>query len=268
MASAIARLACGSFWIVIPALTILCLALWMRSRLRRPSQRILGILISWLAYHLNYCEDYLVIDYIGTDKLLCAVMDGCTMGTDSYFASTLVGKLLRKIAKAKGYKELYGVEPEQPNLEEYLKSILRDLFQEILLIDKKTDHGIFLAIGDGVIAVNGVIKEFDQDNKPDYLGFHLHEDFDTWYTKQTQKIHIDTIQDVSLATDGIVLFTKIAASKVDEVADPISYLLQDKENQDNDDMMAIKLKRLEHVYGLQPSDDLAVIRIIKKDTQI
>lgn len=240
------------------------------------------------AYHLNYCEDYLVIDYIGSDKLLCAVMDGCTMGTDSYFASTLVGKLLRKIAKAKGYKELYGAEPEQPNLEEYLKSILRDLFKEllliksqlllgqndllttllILLIDKKTDHGIFLAVGDGVIAVNGVIKEFDQDNKPDYLGFHLHEDFDTWYTKQTQKIHIDTIQDVSLATDGIVLFTKLAAPKVDEVADPISYLLQDKENQDNDDMMTIKLKRLEHVYGLQPSDDLAVIRIIKKDTQV
>lgn len=240
------------------------------------------------AYHLNHCEDYLVIDHIGTDKLLCAVMDGCTMGTDSYFISTLVGKSLRKIAKAKGYKELCGVEPERPNLEEYLKSILRDLFKEllliksqllleqndllttllILLVDKKTGHGILLAVGDGVIAVNGAITEFDQDNKPDYLGFHLHEDFDTWYTKQIQKVYIDTIQDVSLATDGIVLFTKLADPKVDDVVDPISYLLQGKENQDNDDMLDLKLKRLEHVYGLQPSDDLAIIRVIQNDTQI
>lgn len=53
-------------------------------------------------YHLNNCEDYLFIGDIGNDKILCAVMDGCTMGTDSYFVSTLTGKLLRKIAKEKG----------------------------------------------------------------------------------------------------------------------------------------------------------------------
>jgi hypothetical protein len=204
------------------------------------------------------------------------------MGTDSYFASTLVGKLLRKIAKAKGYKELYSIEPEQPNLEEYLKSILRDLFKEllltksqllleqndllttllILLVDKKTGHGILLIVGDGVIAVNGAITEFDQDNKPDYLGFHLHEDFDAWYDKQTQKAYIDTVQDVSLATDGIALFTKLSAPKADDAVDPISYLLQNIENRDNDDMLELKLKRLQHVYGLQPGDDLAIVRII------
>jgi len=235
------------------------------------------------AYHLNHCEDYLVTDHIGSEKLLCAVMDGCTMGSDSYFASTLVGKLLRKIAKAKGYKELFGAEPEQPDPEAYLKSILKDLFQELLIIksqmlleqnellttllillfDKKSGHGIILAVGDGVVAVNGVVTEFDQDNKPDYLGFHLHEDFDTWYAKQTQKIYINSARDVSLATDGIGLFTKVAAPKADDVLDPISYLLQNTENEDNDDMLELKLKRLEHVYGLKPSDDLAIVRIIE-----
>lgn len=55
-------------------------------------------------YHLNHCEDYLFVGGIGNDKLLCAVMEGCTVATDSYFASTLVGKLLRKIAKEKDTK--------------------------------------------------------------------------------------------------------------------------------------------------------------------
>jgi hypothetical protein len=34
-------------------------------------------------------------------------MDGCTMGTDSYFAATLVGKVLRKIATEKNYQSFY-----------------------------------------------------------------------------------------------------------------------------------------------------------------
>ena len=208
-------------------------------------------------------------------------MDGCTMGTDSYFASTLIGKLLRKIAKAKGYKELFVEEPDQPDPEAYLKSILKDLFQELLVIksqllleqnellttllvllfDKRSGHGIILAVGDGVVAVNGIITEFDQDIKPDYLGFHLHEDFDTWYAKQ--KIYIDSVRDVSLATDGIGLFTNVVPPRVDDVLDPISYLLQNRENEDNDDMLELKLKRLEHVYSLKPSDDLAIVRIIE-----
>ena len=45
--------------------------------------------------HTNHCEDYFITAEIGKNKLLCAVMDGCTMGTDSYFAATLTGKLLR-----------------------------------------------------------------------------------------------------------------------------------------------------------------------------
>jgi hypothetical protein len=38
-------------------------------------------------HHTNHCEDYLIIEEVGKNKLLCAVMDGCTMGTDSYFAA-------------------------------------------------------------------------------------------------------------------------------------------------------------------------------------
>lgn len=73
-------------------------------------------------YHLNNCEDYLLVHDIGTDKILCAVMDGCTMGTDSYFAATLTGKILRKIVKKTGYEELYNLN-HYHTLDDCLKSI-------------------------------------------------------------------------------------------------------------------------------------------------
>jgi hypothetical protein len=236
-------------------------------------------------YHLNHCEDYLFVGEIGNDKLLCAVMDGCTMATDSYFASTLVGKLLRKIAKEKGYKELYEKDASTIDIDDYLKAIVSHLFNElivaknqlqlernellttliILLFDKKLNEGIVLAIGDGLININGIITEFDQDNKPDYIGFHLSEDFDSWYKNQTQKIRFNQLKDVSIATDGILTFTKTALPKSAEIIDPIIFLMIDKTNTANEEMLQLKLKKLEHEFGLQPTDDLAIIRLISAD---
>jgi hypothetical protein len=209
-------------------------------------------------------------------------MDGCTMGIDSYFASALTGKLLRKIAKEKGYKELY--KPgSQTGIEDYLKSIIKELFRElaiarnqlmldqkellttliILLIDKKENNGIVLVVGDGLVSINGMTTEFDQDNKPDYLGFHLGEDFETWYTLQKQKIAFNDIQDISIATDGIFMFRPVKMVDTGETIDPIDFLINDKLNVENEDMLYLKLKRLEHRYGLKPTDDFAMIRLIK-----
>jgi hypothetical protein len=55
-------------------------------------------------YHQNNCEDYLFTGTIGKDKLVCAVMDGCTNATDSYFISTLVGNYSAKSLSEKGMK--------------------------------------------------------------------------------------------------------------------------------------------------------------------
>src|SRR6218665_322695 len=150
-------------------------------------------------HHLNYCEDYYFVGEINKDKVLCAVMDGCTMATDSYFASTLVGKILKKITKEKSYKIFYGLEI-YTTPESYLKTILAELFKElgliknqlmlektellstliIMLIDKEANQGIVMVIGDGLVSINGQITEFDQNNIPDYIGYHLHKDFEHW----------------------------------------------------------------------------------------
>ena len=56
-------------------------------------------------YHFDFCEDYAFSKRFSDNKLLCVVMDGCTMGEESYFASTLFGKIIKKIIKERDYKE-------------------------------------------------------------------------------------------------------------------------------------------------------------------
>lgn len=233
-------------------------------------------------YHLNNCEDYLFSHNIGDTKLLCGVMDGCTMGIDSYFISTLTGKLLRKVAKQFDHIAFYKKDAGPEDIEAYLTAIVKELFKElklarnqlmleerellttliILLVDKQEDKGALLAIGDGLVGINGEVTEFEQNNKPDYIGYHLNEDFEEWYAKQ--KILISPVNDISIATDGITTFTKVKnITAVEESIDPILYLVNDLPVADKDDFLNRKLKKLEHVYGLKPTDDLAIIRVVK-----
>ena len=81
-------------------------------------------------HHTNHCEDYVVVESLGKNKWLCAVMDGCTMGRDSYFASTLVGKLLRKIAVEKSYQTFYDL-GEETTVQADVKEVLSKLMAEL-----------------------------------------------------------------------------------------------------------------------------------------
>lgn len=233
-------------------------------------------------YHFNHCEDDLLIKKIGSDKIVCAVMDGCSTAMDSHFASTLIRKILRKIIIENGYKALYEKENKHC-LETELKEIIKGLFNELkfvknhLLMDEKEilataiilvydhakDEGIIMAIGDGVVCINGNITEFDRDNKPDYLAYHLHEDFEDWFSTQSQKIFFDHLDDISIATDGILTFSKIKKTNSEELINFAEYLMINCENSDTEDMLNRKLKQLEYQYGVKPTDDLAIIRIIK-----
>ncbi|WP_394776010.1 protein phosphatase 2C domain-containing protein [Flavobacterium sp.] len=234
-------------------------------------------------YHQNNCEDHLYVGEYGKNKILCAVMDGCTTALESHFASILVGKILKKICLEKGYKEFIAHDGESLNIEENLKYILRDLLNElkivknqlmidtkellttliIVVLDKKSEQGIVLAIGDGFVRINGETTEFEQDNKPDYLGFHISEDFDKFYNSQKQKIEFNGIIDISISTDGIFTFERLFAKKTNKEIDVIDFLTKDNTNSEKDEMLNLKLKILENDFGLKPTDDFSIIRIMK-----
>ena len=231
-------------------------------------------------HHTNHCEDYLITAEIGKEKILCAVMDGCSMGTDSYFAATLTGKLLRKIANEYSYKEF--ISKQSNDLQQTLAGIVRQLFLElrelknsiqlkreeilntllIAVIDSSNATGEFFCVGDGLICLNGDFFEFEQDNKPDYLGYHLQEDFDAWYSNQQQRISAQQIRDFSLATDGIFTFSRYDNQTYQQAGNVAELLLIDKTGYQSINMLDRKRIEIEKEWGLKPMDDLAIIRVV------
>ncbi|MFD2567522.1 protein phosphatase 2C domain-containing protein [Pseudotenacibaculum haliotis] len=234
-------------------------------------------------FHTNHCEDFFINEPIGTHKKLIAVLDGCTMGTESVFASILYGKILRNIAKKKYYAEF--INKNNPNLKTELKEVVRQLIYEIRIIknhlglevnellstliigiiDITSTSAEILAIGDGLISIDGKLTEYEQDDKPDYLGYHLSEDFNTWYDAQKQTISVSSFQDLSVCTDGIFTFRNLEdSSKQKEETEIIDFLLNDAQGSEFDNFLDRKIKILKDKWRHVVTDDLAIIRIKKE----
>lgn len=231
-------------------------------------------------FHTNHCEDFLIEEQIGTNEKLIAVLDGCTMGTESVFASILFGKILRNIAKKKFYEEF--VTNNSHELRDKLKEVVKMLIDEtkilknqlgletnellstliIGIIETQKMKAEFLTIGDGLICIDGEIFEYEQDDKPDYLGYHLAEDFDSWFDNQKQKITTSNFKDLSICTDGIFTFKNLEnKSKQKSEREIIEYLLMDNEDDEFENFLDRKIRSLKDKWNHIVTDDLAIIRI-------
>lgn len=230
-------------------------------------------------HHLNHCEDYTVAESLGGARVLAAVLDGCTMGTDSYFAATLAGKLLRKIAVELSYEAFYQPGPP-PTLAATLREVLRRLMQQLrtlqndlqlrtdellttlllAVVDAETGAAEILVLGDGLVCLDGQPTEYEQQNTPDYLGYHLHEDFDPWYAAQRQRLSAPHVRDLSLSTDGIFTFIDPANPHAALPLDPVAHLLLNPIEPDPAQQLRRQLLALEQ-RGLVPTDDLGIVRL-------
>lgn len=232
-------------------------------------------------FHTNQCEDFLISEELGSHQQLIAVMDGCTMGKESVFASLLIGKILRKIAKEKFYRAF--AEKQPTALGDQLKEIVRELFQELKTI--KNQLGLetnellstlligvvhsenakaeFLTVGDGLIYCDGKKYEYDQNDKPDYLGYHLNENFEEWYNAQKQKLSIPSFQNLSICTDGIFSF-KNFERKAEQKSENeiIEFFLSDGHGNSAEKFLGEKLRVMKETWNHVVTDDLAIIRMI------
>lgn len=233
-------------------------------------------------FHNNHNEDHLLTTSIGDKTQLIAVMDGCTMGIESHFASTLIGKLLRKIEKEMGYRIF--AEKTQPDLSFLLKETMQQLFSHLqklqpqldlkreellstlilVVIDIHKKQSEILVVGDGLVCCNGQLFEYEQDNHPDYLGYHLQEKFEEWYALQKQRLSFSDVQDLSIATDGIFSFQPFDVGTYEVISTPeiVDYLLKGKEFEEHKVMLKKKVKFIEKTCGLKPSDDLSMVRVL------
>lgn len=232
-------------------------------------------------FHTNNCEDFLVNEQISSDEILIAVLDGCTMGTESVFASVLYGKILRKIAKNHFYQEFTSktstdsksllklctkqLITETQGIKNQLGLDVNELLSTLIIgiIHTKFYSSELLAIGDGAIYVDGELTEYEQDNTPDYLGYHLNEDFDTWYDSLGQRKTITKFRDLSISTDGLFTFKNLKdKTKQKSEGEIVEYLLKDQTYIENDNFLERKVRDLSVNFDHVVTDDLAIIRVI------
>ena len=232
-------------------------------------------------FHENYCEDYLFSTALNENVLISAVMDGCSMGKESYFASTLIGKLLKKISKEIGYLLYLKHLPNDVN--SLSKHILKSLFNQL----KKIQSQLFLdkyellstlvfkvidiekriakviVIGDGVVVIKGIIHDFYQNNQRDYLGYHLEKDFEEWFQSIEQQLFLENIYDISIATDGIYTFKPFNHFSNSNYSENYftQRLLIDVFMNTEISSLQYELLQIEENEYLKPSDDLAIVRL-------
>lgn len=235
-------------------------------------------------FHTNHNEDCLVTAEIAENQLLIAVMDGCSMGTESHFASTLIGKILRKIAKEMYYLSFRN--NEFKSLKVMLKHVIKSLFQQLIqfkndlaleryellstlilgIIDTKSKSAELITIGDGIVIHNGQITEYEQDNQPDYLGYHLDKPFEEWFSIQNQFLSLKNLYDLSISTDGIFTFRKFDNQLYPLIleADIIHQLCIQQENINRPFLLKNRVIDIEKIFGLKPTDDLTIVRLVWK----
>lgn len=231
-------------------------------------------------FHTNHCEDFLITSQIGSHLELIAVMDGCTMGEESAFASMLFGKTLRNIAKQQFYQEFVNATATDPvnlmkevvkQLQKELKHIknqlglnINELLSTLLLgiIDTQNHSAEVLVLGDGLVCYNGQLIEFEQGDKPDYLAYHLSEDFEEWYSQQKQRLSLSSIKDLSISTDGIFTFKNLMnKSKQLPEQEIIHTLLINGPDASGINFLDKKVRDLKEEANHVVTDDLAIIRV-------
>lgn len=233
-------------------------------------------------HHVNHNEDAWVTEDLTDRHLLLAVMDGCSMGTDSHFASTLVAKVLRNIARQTNQRTF--AERRQPTSGELLRGTFEQLFtnlrrlnaelglgpDELLstlvlaVVDRQGPRAEVLAVGDGLVSCDGETIEYDHDNRPDYLGYHLHDNFDDWWDAQTQRVVCKDFLDLGLATDGLLSFRPFSHDSYQPVTpeELTEFLFTVRDEGNPETFYRRQMIYVRDRFGLAPSDDLTVVRYV------
>lgn len=231
--------------------------------------------------HPVFCEDFIYETAIGNSYHLFAVMDGCSSGKDSHFASVLFGKALAKVSKEFSYSIWEKQEEKFVAVEDISQQILKRVFEElksvqanlglqylellstlILAVYHQREDKIFvISLGDGFVVLNEKVIEIDQNNMPDYLAYHLEEDFEEWFAQQKNIFILENPKNIAIATDGINTFINKHNSPPTQAIDTTIFLLVNDELKQIKNMLNRKFNILDRKYNLLPADDLGIIRI-------
>jgi hypothetical protein len=234
-------------------------------------------------YHPLNCEDHIFNKYIGDRYLVAAVMDGCSSGVQSQFASLLYGKSLNKACLMLSDRKQVAADFDFVTIskESLGQFILGQLFEDV----KRVKKGLFLSTeeilstilllvydlndntawinisGDGLLAYNGEISEFDQQNRPDYLAYHLDITFDQWLGNHTTTHDYQDVRDISISTDGLQKLRKNPQRSSIDI-DPVDLFLIQKPQGSQERALLNSYLSLTEEEKYIPYDDIGIVRMI------
>ncbi len=185
--------------------------------------------------HPIYCEDALFHTETAKDWIIAAVLDGCSSGTESHFASALLVKILRKSCKTIPLMQQLdpNMDLEKQSPKELGNYLLQHIFEDfkrsrklllanklellstliLLVYNKKTKQAYLCVSGDGYFSINNEVTCIDQHNMPDYIAYHFDQTYEDWLTNQTQQFEFDSAKRIVIATDGIAKYFKEKSTK-------------------------------------------------------
>ena len=232
-------------------------------------------------HHRNFNEDLIYTHSISNDIMVCAVMDGCSSAKDSHFTSSLFAKSLHKSARMlPQMKEIIeDFDLKTMALEAIADFFMKQLFEDLkrakklfflgreellstivlLVIDKKKRTACIKMSGDGIFAVNDEITEIDQNNIPNFLGYHLSSDYEDVRDVEIQTWNFEAVTDISISTDGIDKLRSGSKNK-----NPRKQFLLGKSEIFEESFLQNQYEVLRK-KGFVPYDDIGIIRLVIED---
>lgn len=236
------------------------------------------------ALHPVYCEDFQIAIQLDDDFSVFAVMDGCTSGTDSHFASALTGKILNKASKLVYHPNVWpqiGMKdiPKPKGAKGLASFLLYFLFEEmrrtrnemildvdemlstvlLLVYDRKQDQAFITAKGDGFVSINGEVHTIDEYNAPRYPAMYLDRPYAEWVEMQQYDFWVQAPRDLSISTDGVESYL-LPNLKPDEQTDSVKLMLSEDLTGEKEDVLERRHKVLKS-KSLRPIDDVSIIRL-------
>lgn len=234
------------------------------------------------AHHQNFNEDFVYSHSLTKDIFVCAVMDGCSSAKDSHFTSSLYAKSLHKsvrmLPKMKEIVEDFDL--EKMDLEAISEFFMNQLFDDLkrakklffleveevlstivlLVYDHKKKTASITMSGDGLFCINNEITEIDQNNIPNFLGYHLHSNFQEIKKSEIQTWFFEDVSDVSISTDGIDKLL-VNSKRLPVGFNPRKRFLVDKPIKTEDSFFEEQYESFMR-KGFVLHDDISIIRLI------
>ena len=238
--------------------------------------------------HANHCEDSYFV-HEDDDKIVGAVLDGCSTGYNSHWASQFVAYSFERLCKdSHGFRYFSHPVSSWPLFETNIfRSVGNDirmgmemmslsdmnfLSTIVFFVYLKSDRLLHVRfIGDGCAVVNGRYYRNDENNMPQYLAYFVglsDDEFERFVSSRRVEV-FEGVDNFAICSDGIDSFVNLKNGHLDRSI-PIRFLVEDPRSINLKNGLAKKMNILtntsealklddEHCWW-QIHDDLTIIR--------